>query len=66
MTSQARQAVIDHLLMKEVFHCGPENLAQMNHSEVMLHWEIREAIRTEEERQAKVQQKRYNTKRTSR
>lgn len=57
----AQQAIIDHLLMKEVFHCTPDTLAGMDHSEVMLHWEIREAIRKEE--QAQSEKHRYNTKR---
>lgn len=48
-------------MMKEVFHCTPAELALLDHGQVMLHWEIREAIRREEEKQAKKNKPRYNT-----
>lgn len=41
--------------MRDVFHCTPAELAEMDHAEFLIHWEIRETLREEERKEAKRQ-----------
>lgn len=62
LAQQARQKIREHILMRDVFHCTPPELAELDHSDVLLHWEIREALREVERREEK--RMRYNMKRS--
>lgn len=47
--------MIEHILMRDIFHCTPKELGEIDEEEILIHWEIREALRQEEERQVQYQ-----------
>lgn len=53
MREEAEQHVIDHLLMREVFHCTPSELGEQDDEKIRLHWAIRELLRKEEGKRVK-------------
>jgi hypothetical protein len=44
----AQQAIRDHILMREVFHCTPEALGNIDEEQIALHWTIREGLANKE------------------
>ena len=45
----------DHILMRDVFHCTPAELEEIDADEIMFHWAILERLRHEEQRQVNLQ-----------